>query len=231
MTKEQKRYIIVFTGLFLMIIGGLIFLNTKSKKDTTNTNSAKAELKILIENNKKEAKPENIFVAYPRPTKLNYIYDENTKFQRTISETRGTITYTGDKYLGNLQVVCGGSNCSRQVVTHKKAIVYDIPTMHRMLAKQAMPKPRTIRGNVVITKGKLDALKPNTKIIGNVYIKNINYIRIPKNFTVNGDIYVINSEGVTFIGNSRVNGQVYVYGKSSIKAIPSSVKISGQILI
>ena len=245
MTNEQKRYIIVFTGLFLMVLGGLLYLNSQNKKSNSanKKNKPNAELQILIKNAKK---PENIFTPYPRPTKVNYIYGEDTKFMRTIPNSYGTISYSGDGYLNNLRLVCGGKNCPRQVIINKRTAKYDIATLNRMIANHkqvrvtkmmakstASQKVKTnvIRGDVVITKGELSALKPNTKIVGNVYIKNINSLRIPHNFKVEGDMYVINSEGVTFVGDSRVNGQVYVYGKSSIKAVPSTVKISGQIFV
>ena len=99
------------------------------------------------------------------------------------------------------------------------------------IKKHTNKKVKVIRGNVEITKGQLDALKPNTKIVGNLYIRNVNFLRIPENFIVEGDVYIVDSEGVTFVGDSRVNGQVYVYGKSSIKSVPSSVKITGQIFV
>ena len=255
MTKEQKRYTFVFTGLFLMILGGILYLNhLNNKKNLSDTNvKTRAEVKIRIENSGLK-RAENIFIPYTRPTKLNYIYGENVTFVRGIPSSQGTIEYTGDKYINNLRVVCGGPNCSRQVVTRKKSsgirnwqvskkstmreTLYNMTrsyngenNVHINTKKRTNKKVKVIRGNIEITKGKVEQLKPNTKIIGNLYIRNVNFLRIPENFIVDGDVYIIDSEGITFVGDSRVNGQIYVYGKSSIKSVPSSVKISGQIFV
>jgi hypothetical protein len=180
MTKEQKRYILVFTGLFLMVLGGIIYFNHKNQKENLSNENiqTKAELKIRIEN--AGTKKANIFVPYARPTKLNYIYGENVTFIREIPSTQGTVKYTGDKYMNNLRVVCGGPNCSRQVVTRKKSNIsnwqasngstmretlYNIQNQNNVhinvKRKTSSVKLKVVRGNVEISKEKIPIPEQN----------------------------------------------------------------------
>ena len=70
MNTEQRRYLLVFTGLFLMILGGLLYMNSDGKK--LSKSKKRAEIIRYIEENR-EDKPENIFVPYDRPSKLNFV--------------------------------------------------------------------------------------------------------------------------------------------------------------
>ena len=97
--------------------------------------------------------------------------------------------------------------------------------------KKKAKKIKVIRGNVIFEKGNLSFLKSNTKIVGDLYIKNVNFIKIPKNFQVEGNIYLVNSDGLTFMGDNFIDGHIYLSGKSSIRAFPKSVKMTGQIFI
>ena len=221
MNTEQKRYVFVFTGLFLVILGGLLYIRSSiNSKKVAEKNAVIAYIKA----NKVE-KTENIFVPYPRPTKLNFVYDKDIDFKRTISLRAGLKKFTGDKYLNNYRVVCGGKNCKRQVVTTKNTAVFkSVNSLRRS-------KVKVLNGDVMFSKGNLSALKPNTYIIGDVYIQDINFVKIPKNFRIDGNIYLINSEGLTFMGNNFIDGHIYLSGKSSVRAFPKTVKMSGQIFI
>lgn len=219
MNTEQKRYVLVITGLFLMILGGLVYMKTykKSPKEVK-----KAEIRAYIKANKVE-KPENIFVPFNRPTKVNFVYDDGIEFKRSISVYDGLKAYSGDKKLNDYAVLCNGKNCRKQVVTSKKTGV--------VKCKKLAKKTTVVRGNVLFTKGNLKYLKSDVRIEGDLYIKNINFVKIPKNFQVIGNIYIINSEGLTFLGNNFIDGHIYVNGKSSLRAFPKSLKMTGQIFI
>ncbi len=219
MNTEQKRYVLVFTGLFLMIVGGILFLKSLNR---SAIDSEKFKVKAYIVANKVE-KPENIFVPFNRPTKLNYIYDEGKEFKRDIPMTMGLKKYVGDKYLDDYRIVCAGKNCSRQVLTSQESFV--------LKNKNISPKTLLVKGDIVFSKGHLDYLKSNTCILGDVYIKDIDFLKIPKNFKVLGNIYLVNADGVTFMGDNLVDGHIYLSGKSSVRAFPKSVKLTGQIFI
>ena len=219
MNNEQKRYVLVFTGLFLMILGGLIYMKTykKSAKEVK-----KAEIRAYIATHK-ENKPENIFVPYPRPTKLNFVYDEGIEFKRDIPLSAGLKKYTGDRYLSKSKILCNGKNCRKQVLTSKKTNV--------IKCKKSAKKTTVVRGDVLFTKGNLKYLKSDVRIEGDLYIKDINFVKIPKNFQVIGNIYLINSDGLSFLGNNFIDGHIFVSGKSSLRAFPKSLKMTGQIFI
>ncbi len=219
MNTEQKRYVLVFTGLFLMILGGLIYMKTykKSAKEIK-----KAEVRAYIAAHK-EDKPENIFVPYSRPTKLNYVYDEEIVFERSIPLSAGLKKFAGDRYLSESKLLCNGKNCRKQVLTSKKTKVVKY--------KKTAKKTTVVHGDVLFTKGNLKYLKSNVRIEGNLYIKDINFVKIPKNFQVIGNIYLINSDGLSFLGNNFIDGHIFVSGKSSVRAFPKSLKMTGQIFI
>ena len=219
MNTEQKRYILVFTGLFLIIIGGLLYIKSLKKSPVYQK---KEVIKAYIKANKKE-KIENIFVPYNKPTKLNFVYDEGIDFKRSVSLNAGLKKYDGDKNISDLKVLCNGKNCSRQVLTSKDTAVFK--------PKKKSKKITVVNGDVVFKKGNLAHLKSNTKIVGDLYIKDINFIKIPKNFQVEGNVYLINSDGLTFMGDNFIDGHIYLSGKSSIRAFPKSVKMTGQIFI
>lgn len=219
MNTEQKRYVLVFTGLFLMILGGFVYMKTykKSAKEVK-----KAEIRAYIKANK-EDKPENIFVPFARPTKVNFVYDDGVEFKRGISLSAGLKNYASDRYLNKAKLLCNGKNCRKQVLTSKKTNVVKF--------KKSSSKVKVISGNVLFTKGHLEYLKSNVRIEGDLYIKDINFVKIPKNFHVIGNIYLINSEALSFAGNNFVNGHIFVSGNSSLKAFPKTLKMTGQIFI
>lgn len=219
MNTEQKRYVFVFTGLFLIILGGLLYMKSLKKSPVYQQKEA---IKAYIRANKVE-KVENVFVPYDRPTKLNFVYDEGVDFKRSVSLKAGLKKYLGDKHLSDLKVVCNGKNCSRQVVTSKDTAVFK--------PKKKPRKVNVVNGDVVFEKGNLSYLKSYTKIVGDLYIRDINFIKIPKHFQVEGNIYLINSDGLTFMGDNFIDGHIYLSGKSSIRAFPKSVKMTGQIFI
>ena len=219
MSIEQKRYLTVFTGFILVILGGLLYMQSLQKSSKFQEKQA---VKAFIKANQRK-KVENVFVPYSRPTKLNFVYDDGIEFKRSVSLQAGLKKFVGDKHINDWKVVCNGKNCSRQVLTSKATNV--------LKSVKNDKKVKVIRHNVVFSKGKLDLLKSNTKIIGDVYIKNINFIRIPKNFKVEGNIYVINSNAITFMGDNLIDGHIYLSGKSSIRAFPKSVKMTGQIFM
>ena len=218
MNTEQKRYLLVFTGLFLMILGGLLYIKTykKSAKEIK-----KNQIRAYIIANK-EDKPENIFVPFDRPTKVNFVYDD-APFKRDIPISAGLKEYRNDKYLNNAKIVCNGKNCRRQALVSKNAKVVKI--------RKAGKSVNVIDGNVLLSKNNLKKLKSNTRINGDLYIKDINFLRIPKDFCVVGNVYVINSQGLTFMGNNFIDGHIFVSGKSSLRAFPKNVKITGQIFM
>ena len=111
MNTEQKRYVLVFTGLFLMIIGGLVYMRSDKK---SAKEMKKAEVRAYIMANK-EYKPENIFVPFARPTKVNFVYDDGVEFKRSIPLSAGLKKYVGDKKLSKSKILCNGKNCNRQI--------------------------------------------------------------------------------------------------------------------
>ena len=121
MNTEQKRYLLVFTGLFLMILGGLLYIKTykKSAKEIK-----KDQIRSYIIANK-ENKPENIFVPFNKPTKVNFVYDD-IHFKRKLPVSAGLKEYRNDRYLNNAKVVCNGKNCKRQALVSKNAKVIKI---------------------------------------------------------------------------------------------------------
>ena len=221
MNTEQKRYILVFTGIFLIILGGLIYLN--SSKKTTVNDEKKAQILAFIETNKVE-RPENIFKPCEKPSKLNFIYDEHLDFKRSIPLDAGMKSANMNKYLNNLKVVCSGKNCRNQVVTVKDTYVLK---KTRTVAK----KINVIEGNLEITAGHVKKIKSDTVVKGDLYIVGVNFLRVPKNFKVYGNIYLVDSEGLTFMGNNYIDGNIYLSGHSSIRAFPKTMKMTGQIFI
>ena len=217
MNTEQKRYVLVFTGLFLMILGGLLFIKADMKKAKKNKKSN--VLAYMI--GSKEESPENIFVPCARPTKLNFVYDEGVEFKREIPLNAGLREYK-DTSLDDVTVFCNGRNCEKQIVGKNNVDV--------LMYKKA-PKPKVFYGNVMFSKGNLKYLKSGMKIVGDLYIKNLNFIRIPKGFKVVGNVYIENSDGVNFLGNNFVDGHIFLSGKSSLKALPKSFKMTGQIFM
>ncbi len=218
MNTEQKRYLLVFIGLFLMILGGIIYMKTykKSEKEIK-----KDKIKVYIMANEK-VKPENIFVPFAKPTKVNFVYDDGVEFKRGIPLSLGMKSYTGDKILNNSKLLCNGKDCRKQVLTSNKTKV----VKHKKAEKYTI-----ISGNVLFTKGHLEYLKSNVKIEGDLYIKDINFVKIPKNFHIIGNVYLINSDGLSFLGNNFIDGHIFLSGKSSVKAFPKTLKMTGQIFI
>ncbi|MBR1544499.1 MAG: hypothetical protein IJ638_00960 [Alphaproteobacteria bacterium] len=219
MNTEQKRYALVFTGLFLMILGGFIYMKTykKSAKEIK-----KAEIRAYIKANK-EDKSENIFVPFARPTKVNFVYDDVVEFKRSIPLSAGLKKYAGDRHLSRSKLLCNGKNCRKQVLTSKNTSV--------VRCKKPSSRVKVISGNVLFTKGHLEYLKSDIRIEGDLYIKDISFVKIPKNFHVIGNIYLINSEALSFAGNNFIDGHIFVSGKSSVKAFPKTLKMTGQIFI
>ncbi len=212
MNAEQKRYVIVFTGLLLIFLGGILFLNKPSESEKTMI--VKTISKVT------EEKSSNQFVPYERPTKLNHTYYS----ELSISSDEGIKEYDGDKYMDEFRVVCSGKNCKKQILTSKNSFVFNKTSSHKK-------KVEVVKKDVVFSKGNLNHLKENVKIVGNLYVKDINFLKIPKNFKVIGNVYVINSEGLTFMGNNFIDGHIYVQGKGSIRAFPKTVRMTGQIFI
>ena len=219
MNTEQKRYVLVFTGLFFMILGGIIYMKSyrKSAKEIK-----KSEVRAYIMANK-EDKPENIFVPFARPTKVNFVYDDGVEFKRGIPLSAGLKDYAGDTFLNSSKIVCNGKNCRKQVLTSKNTKVFK--------RKKEAKRLTVVSGNVLFTKGHLEYLKSNTRIEGDLYIKDINFLKIPKNFQVIGNVYVINSDGLSFLGNNFIDGHIFLSGKSSVRAFPKSLKMTGQVFI
>ena len=213
MNIQNKRYYVVFTGLFLILVGLFIyFLNPSKKVKKESVGLTKS--KLVSSKSVKKVKAEKA-----KGLPVNFVY-EVPNFKKTIPHNVGMKRHIED--MDKMQIVCNGKNCKRQVLTGANAKTYKC-------AKTK--KQNVIKGDVLFSKNSLKHLKSNTKIVGDLYIKNINFLKIPANFTVIGNIYVINSEGVTFTGKSFIDGHIFVKGKSSVRALPYNVKLNGQIFI
>ena len=102
MNVEQKRYIVVFTGLFLIILGGLLYMKSLKKSSVYKQKEA---IKAYIKANKVE-KLDNVFVPYKRPTKLNFVYDEGVDFKRSVFLFIGNSVREND-HTANLAEISG----------------------------------------------------------------------------------------------------------------------------
>ena len=216
----NKRYYIVFTGLFLILIGFFVYFMDSSKPSvkqitvSTKPNSyslkATKSLKVVkvVQNEK------------PKGLPVNYVY-EIPNFKRSIPYSLGMKRFREE--LDNFQIICSGKNCNRQVLTGVNA--------KTDCGKKVRRKFNVVNGDVVFSKNDLRYLNSYTKIVGDLYIKDIDFIKIPKNFYVIGNVYVVNSNGVTFMGKNFIDGHIIVKGKSSIRALPYDVKLTGQIFI
>ena len=213
MDIKKKRYYIVFTGLFLVILGMLIYALRPVKKIKKESNVL---TKVSAVKTVKVVKAEKA-----KGLPLNFVYDVPSDYKRTIPHYVGMKRHIED--MDNMQIVCNGKNCKRQVLKTSKVKVY-----HTKKAKKTLS---VVNGNVVFSKNNLKYLKSDVKIIGDLYIKDINFLKIPDNFIVLGNIYLINSEGLTFMGKTYIDGHIFVKGKSSVRALPYNVKLTGQIFI
>jgi hypothetical protein len=232
MDKKKKRYLIVFTGIILIIAGIVLYAFslpkesvTKSKDVITTTvtierTTRRSRRDNNIENFRAESlpKPEVVNFRY-KSQPLNFVYDK--KSENPIPHYIGTKRPSSD--LDGLRIVCSGKECERQLITAKSAKV----------SKPCKPAPKieVVRSDVVFAKDSLKYLKSNVRIMGNLYIEGVDFIRIPKDFMVVGDVYITDSEGVTFTGRSFIGGNIFVRGRSSMRALPHDVKMTGQIFI
>lgn len=213
----NKRHYIVFTGLFLIFIGFFVYFIDSSKRVVKTVQSTKP-VSYSVETMKVV---KVVHTEKPKGLPVNFVY-EIPNFERSIPYYLGTKRFIND--LDNFQIICNGANCKRQVLTGKNAGTFNCNNKNKVRVK-------VVRGDVTFSKNDLKYLKSNTKIIGNLYIRDINFLKIPTNFTVIGNIYVINSDGLTFMGKNFIDGHIFVKGKSSIRALPYDVKLTGQIFI
>ncbi|MBD5398904.1 hypothetical protein HDR60_05390 [bacterium] len=218
MNMDNKKYYIVFTGLFLIFVGFFVYFIDSSKKVENKTVSLTKPVSYSVETVKvvKVVQAEK-----PKGLPLNYVY-EIPNFERSIPYYLGTKRFIEE--LDNFQIICSGKNCNRQILTGKNATTSNCNRKNNV-------KIKVVRGDVTFSKNNLKYLKSNTKIVGDLYIRDINFLKIPKNFAVIGNVYVINSDGLTFMGKNFIDGHIFVKGKSSIRALPYDVKLTGQIFI
>ena len=219
---RNKKYYIVFTGLFLILLGFVIYFIDSSKKnkkaivvltkDASYAAYQAKSVKVVKVVQKEKSKPKGLPV--------NYVY-EIPNFKRSIPHDLGMKRFVEE--LDNFQIICNGKNCKRQVLTGKNA------TTNCGVKRKV--KFNVVNGDVVFSKNDLRYLKSYTKIVGDLYIKDIDFLKIPQNFYVIGNVYVINSNGVTFMGKNFIDGHIFVKGKSSIRALPYDVTLTGQIFI
>lgn len=220
MNNINKRYYIVFTGLFLILIGFFVYFMDSSRKATKNVVTLTKPSSYKVKATKSLKVVKVVQKEKPKGLPVNYVY-EIPNFERSIPHYLGTKRFIND--LDNFQIICSGKNCKRQVLTGKNA--------KSNCGKKVRKTFKVVNGDVVFSKNDLRYLNSYTKIIGNLYIKDIDFIKIPKNFYVMGNVYVINSDGVTFMGKNFIDGHIFVKGKSSIRALPYDVKLTGQIFI
>lgn len=219
MAMDKRKYNIIFTGLFLFVLGFVIYFisvpKSKPKNLAKSTKVAKNNYKQIaqVQNNVKNEKPKGL--------PLHFVYDVPDDYERVVPNYVGTKRFRED--LDNFQIVCGSPNCDRQVLT---SITVEIVN-----CKPHKNNITVLNGDVLFTKGSLKFLKPNVRVMGDLYIKDIDFLKIPNNFDVFGDIYVINSDGLTFMGKNFIDGNIFVKGKSSIRALPYDLKMTGQIFI
>ena len=166
MDIKKKRYYIVFTGLFLVILGMLIYALRPVKKIKKESNVL---TKVSAVKTVKVVKAEKA-----KGLPLNFVYDVPSDYKRTIPHYVGMKRHIED--MDNMQIVCNGKNCKRQVLTTSKVKVY-----HTKKAKKTLS---VVNGNVVFSKNNLKYLKSDVKIIGDLYIKDINFLKIPDNFSI-----------------------------------------------
>ncbi|MDR2098730.1 MAG: hypothetical protein LBO78_01750 [Rickettsiales bacterium] len=230
MDTNKKRYKLVFTGIFLVIIGGLIYY-CSTRKGCQNSESAKGEsylIRVRRGNNIEDFRAESL----PRPEvrnfryksqPLNFVY-EAEEFEPSIPHDIGLKRGFDYSDLDGLKVVCGSKMCDKQVLTAKSA----------KTIRASKPKPekvKVVNGSVLFSKDSLKYLQSNVRVMGDLYIRDIDFLKIPKNFSVMGNVYITNSEGVTFMGGNFIDGHIFVRGKSSVRALPYNVKLTGQIFI
>ena len=210
--SENKKYILVLSGIVLCAIGGLLYI-TKPKKIKSVAKIKREQIKQLLANNSTLTK-ENNFKPCVKPTKLNQTFDNIIKIN--------SISNINNKY--NTETIKRDFNTTIKL-TFEPKINKRINKYYKII------KTKIVRGNLYLSKGNLEYLKPNTDIVGDVYINNIDRLKIPYNVRIAGNIYLNNSKGLTFVGNNIVTGHIFVEGVSSIKTLPESSFIKGQIFI
>ncbi len=220
MAMDKKTYNIVFTGILLIFLGFAIYFIVVPKSNKNEVKKNPVLTKVNTNNVKNDTKEYVVKSEKPKGLPLHFVYDVPVDYEKPLPHYVGTKCFVEE--LDNFKIVCASANCERQILTSVKVEVIKC-------------KPRVVktllRGDVLFTKGSLKYLKPNVRIIGDLYIKDIDFLEIPKNFDVIGDIYLINSDGLTFLGKNFIDGNIYVSGKSSIRALPYNLKMTGQIFI
>jgi hypothetical protein len=234
MSTKKKRYTLVFAGIFLIALGGLIYyfspLKKRSAADNAYNDSQDVSILVRVKrgNNIEEFRARPIFKSGARNVRyksqpLDFVY-EVPGFEPSIPHDAGLKRHYDSSDLDGLKIVCGSKACGKQVLTTKSAKSFRDPRL-------VPAKVKVVKGDVMFSKDSLRYLEKNVKVLGDLYIRNIDFLKIPKNFSVMGNIYITNSEGVTFMGGNFVDGHIFVRGKSSLRALPYDVKLSGQIFI
>ena len=234
MDTKKKMYLIVFAGIVLIAAGVLLYRFSRPKESAeTSKNSVTTTITMerVIKADALKSNDVGNFRAdsMPGPAVVNIRYKsqpldfvyEKRGFAPSVPHYVGTRRPSSG--LDGLRIVCAGKECERQVITSKIAEVAN-PCPARV-------KPTIVKGDVVFSKSTMKKMRGNMRIIGNLYIEGVDYIKIPRNFMVIGDVYVIDSEGVTFMGASTIDGNIFVRGRSSIRALPRDVSLTGQIFI
>ena len=158
MNIQNKRYYVVFTGLFLILVGLFIYFLNPSKK-VKKESAGLTKSKLVSSKSVKKVKAEKA-----KGLPVNFVY-EVPNFKKTIPHNVGMKRHIED--MDKMQIVCNGKNCKRQVLTGANAKTYKC-------AKTK--KQNVIKGDVLFSKNSLKHLKSNTKIVGDLYIKNINFL-------------------------------------------------------
>lgn len=216
----NKRYFIVFTGLFLILLGFFIYFIDSSKQNRKKTVVLTKPASYTAVQTKSVKVVKVVKKEKPKGLPVNYVY-EIPNFKRSIPHDLGMKRFI--ESLDNFQIICSGKNCKRQVLTGKGA--------KTTCGIKRKIRFNVVNGDVVFSKNSLQYLRSYTKVVGDLYIKDIDFLQIPHNFYVIGNVYVINSNGVTFMGKNFIDGHIFVKGKSSIRALPYDVTLTGQIFI
>ena len=226
MKIKHANYIIVFTGIIL-VVAGLAIRGFQKKNDKKNhlakapaTAAGKTKRANDIENFRATITLKNeVSNARAKSKGLNYAYGVED-FKPSLPANAGERPRARDKVDG-LTLTCF-DDCRTQILAKRRAV-------ERF--ERAYGPAETHRGDVRLGKKNVAELKENTRIVGNLYISNLNNVRIPCGFSVSGNIYVRNSKNVRFMGDNLIDGSVFLKGASSIRALPGGVILTGQIFI
>lgn len=152
--------------------------------------------------------------------------------------TRSKNFIYSEEILSDAKIICLNTGCKNNIVTPKNLNItvkmvkpYRIIYSDTPVVSLKLLKVKVLSGNLYLSKNDIKYLRTNTDVMGDLYIDNLNYLKMPKNFRVFGNIYLSNSKGLTFTDGNYVKGHIFVSGNSSVRPIPKTSYLKGQIFI